>query len=98
MFPRSYHKTIRPLKMKIFLLFSIIIIVIFLIGRNLFNSAKRNLLKDQAAWSGKDIKIKHTGSREVSESKNKYNYLKMIADESEFYLEDQDKEKENEIK
>jgi len=82
--------------MKILLIFSIIMIAIFLIGRNFFNSAKRNLLKDQAAWSGKDIKIKHTAAREVTESKNKYNYLKMIADESEFYLEDQ--EKENEIK
>ena len=82
--------------MKILLIFSIIMIAIFLIGRNFFNSAKRNLLKDQAAWSGKDIKIKHTAAREVLESKDRYNYLKMIADESQFYLEDQ--EKEHEIK
>ena len=84
--------------MKIFLIFSIVIIVIFIIGRNLIYAAKRNLLKDQAAWSGKDIKIKHTSEREAPESKNKYNYLKMIADESEFYLEDQEKEKESKIK
>tara|TARA_B100001250_G_C19612516_1_gene705615 strand:+ start:478 stop:732 length:255 start_codon:yes stop_codon:yes gene_type:complete len=84
--------------MKIFLLFSIIIITISFIIRNFIYSAKRNLLKDQAAWSGKDIKIKYNGSREVSESKNNYNYLKIIADESEIYLEDQEKEKGNAIK
>ena len=82
--------------MKIFLLFSIVIIVVFLIGRDLIYAAKRNLLKDQAAWSGKDIKIKYTSSRELSDSKNNDNYLKIIADESEVYLEDQDKEKEDE--
>tara|TARA_B100001250_G_scaffold321661_1_gene284786 strand:+ start:115 stop:369 length:255 start_codon:yes stop_codon:yes gene_type:complete len=84
--------------MKIFLLFSIIIIAIFFIGRNLISSAKRNLLKDQAAWSGKDIKIKYTTSRDVSKAKNDDNYLKIIADESEIYLEDQKQEKENETK
>ena len=82
--------------MKIFLFFSIVIILIFLIGRDLIYAAKRNLLKDQAAWSGKDIKIKYTNKRELSDSKNNDNYLKIIADESEFYLEDQEKEKEKE--
>ena len=80
--------------MKIFLLISIIVIAILLIGRKFFDSAKRNLLKNQAAWSGKDIKIKHTDSRVVSESRNNYNYLKIIDDESEIYLNDQEKEKE----
>ena len=84
--------------MKIFLLFLIVIIVIFLIGRDLIYAAKRNLLKDQAAWSGKDIKIKYTNSRKVSGSTNNDNFLKIIADESEVYLEDQEKEKENESK
>ena len=79
--------------MKIFLLFSILIIVIFLIGRDLIYAAKRNLLKDQAAWSGKDIKIKYNSSKELSDSTNDNNYLKIIADESEVYLEDQEKEK-----
>ena len=81
--------------MKIFLLFLIVIIVIFLIGRDLIYAAKRNLLKDQAAWSGKDIKIKYTNSRKVSGSTNNDNFLKMIADEAEVYLEGQGKEKEN---
>ena len=82
--------------MKIFLIFSILIISILLITRNLFSSAKRNLFKDQAAWSGKDMKIKHSSSKEVSKSKENDNYLKMIANESKIYLEEQSKEKEDE--
>ena len=84
--------------MKIFLLFSIAIIVFFLIGRDLIYAAKRNLLKDQAAWSGKDIKIKYTSSIKSSDSTNNNNYLKIIADESKVYLEDQENEKEDESK
>tara|TARA_Y100001968_G_scaffold70827_1_gene61994 strand:- start:146 stop:409 length:264 start_codon:yes stop_codon:yes gene_type:complete len=87
--------------MKIFLLFSIIIIVILFIGRNFIYFAKRNLLKGQAAWSGRDIKIKYNSSREVSESNNNNNnnnYLKIIADESEIYLENQEQKKQNGIK
>ena len=82
--------------MKIFLIFSILIISVLLISRNLFSSAKRNLFKDQAAWSGKDIKIKHSSSKEVSKSKENNNYLKMNANESKIYLEEQSKEKEDE--
>ena len=82
--------------MKIFLIFSILIISVLLITRNLFSSAKRNLFKDQAAWSGKDMKIKHSSSKEVSKSKENNNYLKMIANESKIYLEEQSKEKEDE--
>ncbi len=83
--------------MKIFFLISIIIIIatIFL-GRKVYYSAKKNLFKDQAAWSGKDIKIKYNSSREVSESKENDNYLEMIANESKIYLEDQAKRKEDE--
>ena len=80
--------------MKIFILF-LIILGISLICRDLISSAKRNLFKNQAAWSGKDIKIKYNTSKEVSTSKNNDNYLKMIAEESKTYLEDQSKEKEN---
>ena len=75
--------------MKIFLIFSLIIIVILWIGRDFIYAAKRNIFKDQAAWSGKDIKIKYTESREVSEQKGNDNYLEMIAKESKIYLEDQ---------
>ena len=69
--------------------------MIFLIGRDFIYSAKRNLLKNQAAWSGKDIKIKYNNSSKLSDSTNGNNYLKIIADESEDYLEDQEKEKED---
>ncbi|WP_269606182.1 hypothetical protein [Prochlorococcus marinus] len=54
--------------------------------------AKRNLFKDQAAWSNKDIRIKYRNSKEIAESKGIDNYLKIIADESEVYLEEQSKE------
>ena len=81
--------------MKIFFIFSIIIIAILLIGRDIIYSAKRNLFKDQAAWSGKDIKIKYTNSKEVSESKENDNFLKIIADESKVYLEDQSKKQKD---
>ena len=84
--------------MKIFLLSSIFIIGILLISRNLFYSAKKNLFKDLAAWSGKDNKIKYNSSREVSESKGNDNYLEIIANESKLYLEGQSKRKENETK
>ena len=67
-------------------------------GRDLISSAKRNLFKDQASWSGKDIKIKYRNSREVSESKGNANFLKIIADESKVYLETQLKKKEDEPK
>ena len=78
--------------MKIFFLISIIIIAIIFLGRKAFYSAKRNLFKDQAAWSGKDIKIKYSKSEGVKDSKGIDNYLKIIADESKVYLEDQSKE------
>ena len=53
-----------------------------------------NLFKNQAAWSGKDIKIKHNNSREVKDSNRNGNYLKMIAEESKIYLDDQSKKGE----
>ena len=84
--------------MKIFILFSIIIITFLLIGRIFIYSAKRNLFKDQAAWSGKDIKIKYNTSREVSDSKESNNFLTMIANESKNYLEDQSNRNQDEIK
>ena len=81
--------------MKIFFIFFLIVMAIVLISRNFFYSAKINLFKDQASWSGKDIKIKYRNSKEISKSKEKNNYLEMIADESKFYLENQSKNKED---
>ena len=80
--------------MKIFLLFTAITIAIILISRDFIYSAKKNLFKDQAAWSGKDIKIKYSNSKNISESQGIENYLKIIADESKIYLEDQSKKDE----
>tara|TARA_B100000579_G_C22713288_1_gene795653 strand:+ start:184 stop:429 length:246 start_codon:yes stop_codon:yes gene_type:complete len=80
--------------MKILLLFLLIIIVIFFIGKNLIHLAKRNLFKDQAAWSGKDIKIKYRNALELSKAEKSNNYLKMIAKESKSYLDDQLKKDE----
>tara|TARA_B100000579_G_scaffold404864_1_gene390039 strand:+ start:1083 stop:1328 length:246 start_codon:yes stop_codon:yes gene_type:complete len=78
--------------MAIFLLFSIIIFTIYFIFKFFLNSAKRNLFKDQAAWSGKDINIKYNKSEVISESKENDNYLKIIAEESKVYLEDQSRQ------
>ena len=78
--------------MKIFLILSIIILLIFYLIKKVFYLAKRNLFKDQAAWSGKDINIKYNKSKEISDFKNKDNYLNMIAAESKSYLDDQSKQ------
>jgi len=75
--------------MEIILFLSIIILGIVFGVKKVFYTAKRNLFKDQAAWSGKDLKIKYSKSKESPESKKTDNYLKMIAEESKVYLEDQ---------
>jgi len=75
--------------MKIFLILSIVFLIIYYIVKNILYSAKRNLFKDQSAWSGKDIKIKYSESKEFSDSRRNDNFLKIIADESKTYLEDQ---------
>ena len=63
--------------------------MIFFVFKKVFYSAKRNLFKDQAAWSAKDINIKYSKSKEIEESKANDNYLKIIAEESKVYLENQ---------
>ena len=80
--------------MRIFFLLSIFVLAILFIGKKFFNSAKRNLFKDQAAWSGKDIIIKHRDQEELPDSKGIDNYLKIIADESKVYLESESKKEE----
>ena len=80
--------------MRILLLLSIFILAVLFIGKKIFYSAKRNLFKDQAAWSGKDITITYRKSKAMTESKEIDNYLKIIADESKIYLEDQSKKEE----
>ena len=75
--------------MKILLLLSITIILIIVIGKKVLYSAKRNLFKDQAAWSNKEIKIKYNKSKEISEPNGNENFLHLIAEESKVFLEDQ---------
>ena len=75
--------------MEIFLFLSIIILGLFFGIKKVFYSAKRNLFKDQAEWFSKDIKIKYSKSKEISTSDKHDNYLKIIADESKLYLEEQ---------
>tara|TARA_B100000902_G_C26646843_1_gene591840 strand:- start:227 stop:472 length:246 start_codon:yes stop_codon:yes gene_type:complete len=80
--------------MKIILLLSLLVLAILFIGQKVFYLTKRNLFKDQAAWSGKDMKIKYSKSKENLNSKEINNYLKLIADESKIYLDDQSNEEE----
>ena len=82
--------------MGIFILLSILILIlaIFIFAKKFFYWAKSNLFKNQAAWSGKDIKIKYSKSQKIPESKRNSNYLKIIAEESKFYLDDQSKQEE----
>ena len=75
--------------MKIFLLLCIIVLAIFFIVKKIFYSAKRGLFKDEAAWSGKDINIKYSKSKENSKPTRNDNYLKTIAEESKIFLENQ---------
>jgi len=81
--------------MRTFLLLSIFILATLFIGKKVFSSAKRNLFKDQEAWSAKGIKIKHSKSKGISDSKGNNNYLKIISDESKNFLENQSKKEEN---
>ena len=78
--------------MKIFLLLSLIILTIFFILKKVFYFTKRNLFKDQAEWFSKEINIKYNKSKEISVLNNYDNYLKLIADESKCYLEEQSKQ------
>ena len=66
--------------------------MIYITFRNFYYSAKRNLFKNQEAWSGKDLNIKYSKSKEISDSKINGNYLNIIAEESKEYLEDQSRQ------
>ncbi len=80
--------------MRILLFISILTLAILLISKKAFYSAKKTLFKDQAAWSGKDIIIKHRKPKENETSKGIDNYLEIIADESKVYLENQYRKEE----
>ncbi len=80
--------------MEIFLLISVFFLTFYFIMKNILYSAQRNLFKDHTAWSGRDINIKYNKSKKILEAKRNDNYLKIIADESKSYLEDQSKNEE----
>ncbi len=80
--------------MEISLVLSIMILGMYFVVKKFFYSAKRNLFKDQEAWSNKDIGIKYSNSKEISGTERNDNYLKIIADESKLYLEDQSRQEE----
>ena len=80
--------------MRILLLLTLFILAISFIGKRFFYSAKRNLFKDQSAWSGKDIIIKHRNPEKMPVQKGIDNYLKIIADESKTYLENESRRDE----
>ena len=75
--------------MKIFILISLLIFGSFIFIKKVFSSVKRNLFKDQAAWSNKEIKIKYNKSKEIIEQNRNKNFLNLIAEESKVFLEDQ---------
>ena len=72
-----------------FIILILTIITMLLVLRKFFYSAKANLFRDQASWSGKDIKIKYPNSFSESKSSENDNYLKKIANESKSYLEEE---------
>ena len=82
--------------MKIFLLITLVIFGFFIFIKKVFSSAKRNLFKDQAAWSNKEIKIRYTKSKKISEPNSNKNFLNLIAEESKVFLDDQYQEKGHE--
>ena len=82
--------------MKIFFLISLVIFGLFIFIKKVYSSAKRNLFKDQAAWSNKEIKINYNKSKESSETNGNKNFLHLIAEESKVFLEDQHHEKGHE--
>ena len=77
--------------MKTLLLTFLGISAILLFGKRFIFTAKRNLFKDQAAWSGKELKIKYNKKGKRDESNNTDNYLNMIANESKLFLDEESK-------
>lgn len=78
--------------MKLLIVISLIIVVLFIVSKKVISFFKLNLVRDQRAWSGKDIKINRkdlNGDNRTSSNNIKNNYLEIIADESKIYLDEQ---------
>ena len=78
--------------MKLLILASLIVFMFFVLRKAIL-LFKVNLLRNQRAWSGKDIKInrKDLNDKNNGTSSNiiKNNYLKVIAEESKVFLDEQ---------
>ena len=77
--------------MKLSIIISLIIVFLFFILKKAVSLFKLNLIRDQRAWSGKDIRInrKDRNSHNKPSSSNiENNYLKDIADESKVFLDE----------
>ena len=75
--------------MKISLFAILVILFIVFFSKKVFLTLKRTLFKDQSAWSGKDINIQYSKDKDDSKISKAENYLKVIADESKIFLEEQ---------
>ncbi len=78
--------------MQLLILVSFIILFLFIISKRAISFLKSNLVKDQRAWSGKDIKINHkdlNGNSITSSNTIKNNYLQVIAEQSKTFLDEQ---------
>ena len=85
-------KIIFILLMKLLIIFSLIIIFSFIISKKAISFFKLNFVRDQRAWSGKDIKINHknpNGNITTSSNAINNNYLEIIAEESKIFLDEQ---------
>ena len=78
--------------MQLLIIVSLIIAFLFIVLKKIVSFIKVNLVRDERAWSGKDIKIKRMdpNQTDITSSNNiKNNYLKVIADESKIFLDEQ---------
>ena len=78
--------------MKLSIIISLIIVFLFFILKKAVSLFKLNLIRDQRAWSAKDIKINHKDinkNNSNSSSNIKNNYLNVIAEESKNFLDEQ---------
>ena len=78
--------------MQLLIIIGLIIVLFFIITKKAISFLKLNLLRDRRSWSGKDIKINYkdlNNDKSTSSNNIKNNYLKVIADESQIFLDEQ---------
>ena len=77
--------------MKILLLTLLILSIMIFVGKKIIIFISKNLFKGQEMWSGKKMKIKHNKTTDSFNSENSQNYLELIADESDLFLDEESK-------